>query len=157
MGSPKLAAPPAPRLVWPGSTCPASVTDYNRIIGTSQIYDLKQVKELIQLHGFVVLNDDTNLAIAGKGRNPLPPPAWSSEEVVGAIMSLTDIDYRNSQWCELNSKRYLDCDAYIIYFSRSKKVRSSGVQGIKLYIKFGFVPNVTSPKTIICRFHPADY
>ncbi|MCC2960949.1 hypothetical protein LK540_10995 [Massilia sp. IC2-278] len=150
----KIAPPPAPRYQWPRAERPDPVTDANRIISDDPIYDLAKVREMIKKHGFVVLNDDTDEAKRGRGRNPLPAPAWSDEEFEAVIMSLTENDHENAQWCALNVNTYLDCDSYVIRFSRSRKKRSSDPQqGIKLYVKFGFFPN--GSKAVICRLHPA--
>jgi hypothetical protein len=150
----KIAPPPVPRHKWPRAERPNQITDLNRIIGEDPIYDLVQVRKLIKEHGFIVLNDDTDDAREGLGRNPLPAPAWSDDEFEAVIMSLTDDDYENSQWCSVSIKTYLDCDSYVFYFSRSRKRRSvNPQQGIKLYVKFGFLPN--GNKAVICRLHPS--
>lgn len=150
----KLAPPPAPRRFWPRHQCPVPVTDVNRIIGRERIYDLAEVKRLVMLHGIVVLNDDTDAARIGAGRNPLPPPAWSNAEFVAVIMSLDETEHENAQWCKLNINTYLDCDSYTINYSRRLKARSTNPdQGIKLYVKFGFFPN--GSRAVICRLHPA--
>jgi hypothetical protein len=150
----KIAPPPLPRHRWPRAERPHPLTDANRVIGNDPIYDLAKVREMIKKHGFIVLNDDTDEAREGRGRNPLPAPAWNDEEIEAVIMSLTDNDFENAQWCSLNIKTYLDCDSYVIRFSRSRKKRSNNAeQGIKLYVKFGFSPN--GSKAVICRLHPA--
>jgi len=155
----KISLPPSPRLFWPGPIRPDPVTDENRIIGESQIYDLDLVKELVKLHGVVVLNDDTVDGMKGEGRNPLPPPAWKTEDIVGVILSLTVDDFENAQWCKTNNNTYLDCDSYLIYYGRSKMARwdTPTAKGLKLYVKFGFNPNLTVPRAVVCRLHPANY
>lgn len=152
MAQPKIAPPPVPRRSWPGP-CPSPVTDENRIIGSTPIYDLQLVKELVQAHGVVVLNDETLNGLDGEGKTALPPPAWSDLDVINVILALDEIDFENCQWCKLNVNRYLDCDSYTIYFSRTK---GRWEHGLKLYVKFGFNPNVTVPKAIVCRLHPAS-
>lgn len=154
MASAKLAPPPVPRRFWPRPDCPALVTDANRIIGEERIYDLVEVRRLVMQHGVVVLNDDTNAAQVGAGRNPLPAPAWSNEEFVAVIMALVESDHENAQWCKLNVNTYLDCDSYTINYSRKLKTRSTNPnQGIKLYVKFGFFLN--GSRAVVCRLHPA--
>lgn len=154
MTTAKIAPPPRPRHCWPGPERPNPVTEQNRIIGPDQIYKLAEVHEMVSAHGVVVLSDDTSLAQVGGGRNPLPAPAWGLDEFVSVILALTDQDHENAQWCMLSCNRYLDCDSYIINYNRSKKIRSiNPLQGIKLYVKFGFIPNAS--KGVICRLHPA--
>lgn len=157
MAPSKLAPPRAPRLACQ-QPCPNPVTDANRIIGKHRLYDLKSVKDLVQKHGAVVLNDETIEGMSGRGENPLPLPEWVSEDVAGVILALTDDDFENSQWCLLNTNKYLDCDSYVIYYKRSKKTRGTGPSGCqKLYVKFGFSPNATTPCAVVCRLHPADH
>lgn len=155
----KISPPPLPRRIWPGATCPVPLTEANRIIGIDQIYDLNSVKDLVRQHGIVVLNNDTVDAMGGKGRSPLPSPDWTYEELAGVILALTNDDYENSQWCALNVNKYLDCDSYLIYYSRSRKARWDTItsKGLKLYVKFGFIPMVSIPKAVVCRLHLANY
>lgn len=159
MAPPNIAPPPVPRLTWPGPLCPSPVTDSNRIIGYEEIYNLDLVKDLVRAHGVVVLNDDTLHAMSGKGKNPLPAPAWTSNDAKNIIFSLKAGHFENAQWCKLNTNRYLDCDSYVIYYSRSKGIEwnNSKTKGLKLYVKFGFIPDATNPMGILCRLHPSEH
>lgn len=158
MAPPKLSPPPAPRLKWPGPVRPPEVTEDNRIIGEERIYDLLKVKELVKKHGVVILNDATADGMLGKGSHPLPLPEWSNAEFAQVILALTDDDFINSQWCMLVVKKYLDCDSYAVHYNRSKGIRCDPTifSGMKIYVKFGFNPNLTVPSAILCRLHIAS-
>jgi hypothetical protein len=158
MAPPRLSLPPAPRLAWP-PFCPEPVNETNRIIGKNAIYDLSQVKQLVRQHGIFVLNDQTIRGANCQGPVALPPPTWSKQEMTGVILALEEENFENSQWCKLNSNRYLDCDSYKIYYSRSRACRwdNGAVKGLKLYAKFGFLTTTSIPGAILCRLHPSDY
>lgn len=134
---------------------PKDLDGPGRIIGERPIYDLEAAQELVRLHSVVVLNDQTLDGYDEAGAALLPPPDWSDEEFAAVVLALEHNGYRNSQWCKLSTGRYLDCDSYTIYYGRARRAKWD--RGLKIYVKFGFVPNLATPQPVICRIHTSAY
>ena len=151
----RLAPPKIPRINTFIPSSPLSLTDANRFIANGPIYDLRQVKDLVKIHGIALINDVAQNNVIGIGENSLPPPEWDASDICALINALEITDYNDSQWCNTSTKRVLDCDSYLITYGRNKRARWES--GLKIYIKFGYSPNTSTPTALICSIHPAKY
>lgn len=121
---------------------PEVLTKNNRSLGRMPLYDLNVVKELVALHGVVLINENAQLDASHQLQ-------MSPSQVAKFISFLQTDHYQNSQWCDTSVNRPLDCDSYGMRYNRNLEKPQDNMSGI--YVKFGFFSNIS--RAVVCSLH----
>lgn len=69
-----------------------------------------------------------------RSRNSLEDYQWSYEDVLQIFSCLHAGDYKNSEWCDIDSDRMVPCDVYTLCYDEPRRQRNP--RGIEVYLKF---------------------
>lgn len=76
---------------------------------------------------------------------------WTVADVVDFVQQLTAQCYVDSEWCLTSNRMWVDCDAYRLKFDPVAMEPSP--TGPRMYVKFGFRPNIAYLVVISCKDH----
>jgi len=125
-----------------------ALTDSNRMIHGGPVFDLDIVKQLLDAHGFWVINNDVDKDL----ENEFSPP-MSDNEIKAVLQALRYELHDTSQWVRTSAGQTMPCDAYLIKWNRNRQIEWE--HGRKLYVKFGYRANQS--KCLLVSFHNAKY
>lgn len=64
---------------------------------------------------------------------------FDTDDVARLLQALTDLDYRQSEWCETTNGMTIDSDVYVIRYDHVERIRDWHKP--EYYVKFGFRNN----------------
>lgn len=116
----------------------------DRKIGTKSVYCLSEILKQIPESDF--------LPSTRECKDDLAKLQWNLKHILHALRSATADDYRNSQWCQLTSRSWIPCDAYVV---KNQKTGDSEPKTVNVYIKFG-LSKQTGKAVLIVSCHESD-
>lgn len=115
-------------------------------ITNGPIYCLRTAQSLITLGNLFVLNEK-----ARQNKTADFMPELSDEELVEFVLALEPADHVESERCSTSINRTVDCDGYAMRWNRYTRKRWDN--GASIYVKFGFVENIT--RFLVISIHPS--
>ncbi|GEC97705.1 hypothetical protein ZRA01_37780 [Zoogloea ramigera] len=121
--------------------------DDRQRIANGPVYNLAKVQKLVDLHGFVVINEK---AQDDQKQDFVPP--LSDDELRKIIRSLEARHFHRSERCITTNNMIVDADGYSISWLRSRKCEADRPgTGCDVYVKLGF--RESNPKCLILSIH----
>lgn len=116
-------------------------------ITNGPVYDLKEVQQLLKVHGLRVINND-----AHRDQQNFYPEL-TDDELGKFILALIENDHLESERCRTSGGQRIDCDAYTMKWNRNRCCRWE--YAAKLYVKFGF--SHQDSRCLVLSIHPSQW
>lgn len=117
----------------------------DRRIGTAPIYNLGELLKQIPENDFIPGTRDC--------KDDLAELQWEKRHILRALRAATDDCYRNSQWCQTSSSKWIPCDAYVV---TNQKTGDRTPRQVDVYIKIGLSSQTGKVVLVVSCHEPEE-
>lgn len=80
------------------------------------------------------LNDQGVWPATRRCRNSLEDYGWNYDDVLKVLSCLLAVDYKKSEWCDVDGDRTVPCDVYTLGYDEVRRQRNPS--SLEIYLKF---------------------
>lgn len=119
--------------------------DRDRKIGSTPIYNLGELLNQIPATDFIPVTRNC--------KDDLAELQWETKHILRALRAATDDCYRNSQWCQTSSSKWIPCDAYVV---TGQKTGDCTPRLVDVYIKIGLSSQTGKAVLVVSCHEPKE-